>query len=79
MHVTKRELDVLYYLSLNKSPKEIAQIITILENKTVSDSTINAVINKKLYPKFEVFNIGQLVEKAIMLNLIPFLLDTPGR
>jgi len=75
IRLTKRELDVLYYLSLNKSPKDIAQIITIIEDKPVSDSTINAIINKKLYPKFEVFNIGQLVEKAIMLNQIPFLLD----
>ncbi len=75
IRLTKRELDVLYYLSLNKSPKDISQIITIIENKPVSDSTINAIINKKLYPKFEVFNIGQLVEKAIMLNQIPFLLD----
>lgn len=75
MRLTKRELDVLYYLSLNKSPKDIAQIITIIENRSVSDSTINAIINKKLYPKFEVHNTGQLVEKAIMLNQIPFLLD----
>ncbi|MCC2625243.1 MAG: Sensory box histidine kinase/response regulator [Burkholderiales bacterium] len=75
IRLTKRELDILYYLSLNKSPKDIAQIITIIENSPVSDSTINAIINKKLYPKFEVFNIGQLVEKAIMLNQIPFLLD----
>ncbi|HLX53140.1 MAG TPA: PAS domain S-box protein, partial [Aquella sp.] len=74
IRLTKRELDVLYYLSLNKSPKEIAQIITAIENKQVSDSTINAIINKKLYPKFKVFNISQLVEKAIMLNLIPLLL-----
>ncbi len=75
IRLTKRELDILYYLSLNKSPKDISQIITIIENKPVSDSTINAIINKKLYPKFEVFNIGQLVEKAIMLNQIPFLLN----
>ncbi|MCC2624393.1 MAG: hypothetical protein K0R14_266 [Burkholderiales bacterium] len=51
-----------------------AKIITIMENNPVSDSTINATINKKLYPKFEVFNISQLVEKAIMLDLIPLLL-----
>jgi PAS domain S-box-containing protein len=75
IRLTKRELEVLYYLSLNKSPKDIAQIITIIEDKPISDSTINAIINKRLYPKFDVFNIGQLVEKAIMLNQIPFLLD----
>lgn len=78
IRLTKRELDILYYLSLNKSPKDIAQIITIIENRSVSDSTVNAIINKKLYPKFEVFNIGQLIEKAILLNQIPFLLDNSG-
>ncbi|HLX53139.1 MAG TPA: PAS domain-containing protein [Aquella sp.] len=76
--LTKREQQIIYLLSLNKSPKDIAHIITIIENKPVSNSTINAIINKKLYPKFEVFNIGQLVEKAIMLNQIPFLLDDLG-
>ncbi|MCC2625249.1 MAG: Sensory box histidine kinase/response regulator [Burkholderiales bacterium] len=75
VRLTKREQQILYFLSLNKSPKDIAQIITILEDKPVTDSTVNAIINKKLYPKFEVFNIGQLVEKAILLNQIPFLLD----
>ncbi|MCC2625248.1 MAG: Sensory box histidine kinase/response regulator [Burkholderiales bacterium] len=74
MKLTKREQQILYFLSMNKSPKDIAQIITIIENNPVSDSTINAIINKRLYPKFEVFNIGQLVEKAIMLDLIPLLL-----
>ncbi|MCC2625742.1 MAG: sensor histidine kinase [Burkholderiales bacterium] len=75
IRLTKRELDILYYLSLHKSPKDIAQIITIIENKPISDSTINAIINKKLYTKFGVFNIGQLVEKAILLDQIPFLLE----
>ncbi|MCC2625247.1 MAG: hypothetical protein K0R14_1120 [Burkholderiales bacterium] len=74
MKLTKREQQILYFLSMNKSPKDIAQIITIMENNPVSDSTINAIINKRLYPKFEVYNISQLVEKAIMLDLIPLLL-----
>lgn len=76
--LTRREQQILYFLSLNKSPKNIAQIITAIENKLVSDSTINALVNKKLYPKFNVFNVGQLVEKAMILNLIPLLLDKHG-
>lgn len=75
IRLTKRENEVLYFLSLNKSPKDIATIITVLENKPVTDSTINALINKKLYPKLGVFNVGQLIEKANILNLIPFLPD----
>lgn len=74
LKLTKREQQILYFLSLNKSPKEIARIITLMENNFVSGNTINAIINKKLYPKFEAFNISQLVEKAIMLGLIPLLL-----
>jgi PAS domain S-box-containing protein len=73
--LTKREQQVLYFLSMNKSPKKIAQIISILEDKIVSDSTINAIVNKKLYPKFEVYNVDELVEKATILGLIPLLLD----
>jgi PAS domain S-box-containing protein len=71
--LTKREQEVLYFLSLNRSPKDIAMIISTLENKEIMDSTINAIINKKLYPKFNVFNVGQLIEKAYVLKLIPFL------
>jgi|GEM_PF-1729790 len=75
IRLTKRESEVLYFLSLNKSPKDIATIITALEEKPVADSTINGLINKQLYPKFKVFNIGQLIEKANVLKLIPFLPD----
>jgi|GEM_PF-6864429 len=73
--LTKREREVLYFLSLNKSPKDIAMIISMLENKIIRDTTISALINKQLYPKFNVFNIGQLIEKANALKLITFLPD----
>jgi PAS domain S-box-containing protein len=71
--LTKREREVLYFLSLNRSPKEIAAIISMLQGKEIQDSTINALINKQLYPKFDVFSVGQLIEKANALKLIPFL------
>ncbi len=72
--LTKRESSILYLLSLNKSPKEIAAILMQLENKNITDSTVAAIINKHLYIKFDVFNISGLIEKATMLNLIPFML-----
>lgn len=71
--LTKRESEVLYFLSLNKSPKEIASIVGILENKHVSPATIQAIIDKQLYFKFKVFSISNLIEKAYLLKLIPFL------
>lgn len=71
--LTKREKEILYFLSMRKSPKEIASILSKLENKKIASSTINAIINKRLYIKFEVFNVSQLLDKANLLNLIPFL------
>jgi hypothetical protein len=50
-------------------------IISMLEDKEIQDSTISALINKQLYPKFNVFNVGQLIEKANALKMIPFLPD----
>lgn len=75
IELTKREREVLYYLSLNKSPKEISLILSILDNKTVNPKSVQAVIDKQLYPKFEVYSTGQLIEKAHIHKLIPFVLE----
>ena len=73
--LTKREEQVLYLLSINKTPKEIAQLLSIKEDKNIASQSIGAMINKQLYPKFGVFNVSQLVEKARLLNKIPFIPD----
>ncbi len=70
--LNRRESEILYYLSQNKSIKDIAAIASILDNKDVSASTINAIIDKQLYKKFGVDNKEQLVEKADALNMILF-------
>ncbi|MCC2624175.1 MAG: hypothetical protein K0R14_48 [Burkholderiales bacterium] len=70
--LTRRESEILYYLSQNKSIKDIAAIASILDNKEVTARTINAIIDKQLYKKFGVDNIEQLVEKADALNMILF-------
>lgn len=73
--LTKRQREILYYLSLNKSPKEIAQILSIIDKKSVTSTTIQSVIDKQLYPKFNVYSISHLIEQANVRKLIPFLLD----
>jgi len=70
--LSKREREILYYLSLNKSPKDIATILSVLDKKAILPTTVQSVIDKQLYQKLDVFNIGQLIEKANMLKLIPF-------
>lgn len=73
--LTKRERETLYYLSLNKTPKEIATILSVLENKTIAAATIQSIIDKQLYVKFNIYNISQLIEKANILGLIPVILN----
>lgn len=73
--LTKREREILYFLSLNKTPKEISVILSGFENKRLASSTISSIIDKQLYIKFGVHNVGQLIEKAHALKLIPFVLN----
>ncbi|MCC2645577.1 MAG: hypothetical protein K0R94_1355 [Burkholderiales bacterium] len=73
--LTRREKEVLYFLSINKSPKEIANFLSIRDKKSVVANTIQSIINKQLYTKFKVYNVSQLIEKANLLKLIPFLPD----
>ena len=71
--LTKREEQILYFLAIGKSPKEIATILSKFENKTISDATVGGMINKQLYPKLEVASYGQLIDRATNLGLIPFI------
>lgn len=71
--LTTREEQVIYLLAMGKRPKEIAIILGKLENKVISHKTISSIINKKLYIKFDVSSYGQLIDKAISLNLIAFM------
>lgn len=72
--LTKREYEVLYLLLLGKSPKEIALILSNIEDKVIAPATINSIINKSLYLKFKVNSYSQLIAKSIIsrsVNLIP--------
>lgn len=66
--LTKREQEILHYLSLNKNPKEIGLMLGITAN------TVQSIINKKLYQKFSVNSVSKLIESAIKKQLIPFTL-----
>jgi PAS domain S-box-containing protein len=74
--LSKREQEILYYLSINKSPKEIATIIGKRENKSLSPATVLSIICKQLYVKFDINSTSGLVEKARLLGMVPFILDS---
>ncbi|MDQ5921899.1 MAG: two-component system, OmpR family, aerobic respiration control sensor histidine kinase ArcB [Pseudomonadota bacterium] len=75
INLTKREREILYFLSINKPPKEIATILSVLDSKNISSSTVQSIIDKQLYLKFNVSSTGKLIEVATILKLIPFTLD----
>lgn len=73
--LTKRQQEVLYYLSYGLSAKEIAVLIGDMEKKnSYSAHTIHSIINKQLYKIFEVNSLGALLKRAGELKQIPFLL-----
>jgi PAS domain S-box-containing protein len=76
IYLTKREEQVLYLISMGKKPKQIANILSNLDNKRIATATITVIINKHLYLKFKVNDTSSLIEKAKILNLIPFLHDS---
>lgn len=71
--LTKRQGEILYLASVGKNVKQIANILSVKDDKNLTSATINVIINKHLYPKFNVNNLSDLIEKAKILNLIPFL------
>lgn len=73
--LTKRESQILYYLVNGKDRKWITNYLCQLENKDLSVATIDAIINKGLYKKFNVNNISDLAEKASLFKLVDTMPD----
>lgn len=69
--LSKREVEIVYYLSLHKSPKEISKILSLVHGREISVRSVQTIISDKLYLKFDVHTTGQLIERAAALNLIP--------
>lgn len=68
--LTKRQQEIIFLLTLGKSPKNIAEFISQLEGKVLAPATITAIINKQLYTKFEVNSTSKLIEKAIIMGFV---------
>lgn len=69
--LSSRESEIIYYLSIYKSPKEIAKILSILHGKDISVRAVQTAISDRLYVKFDVNTTSQLLERAAVHNLIP--------
>lgn len=71
IELTKREKSILYLLSLHRSPKDIADVLSRIDGKNVSHYTVHSLIGKGLYAKFGVMTIKDLLDKANSRGLIP--------
>ena len=69
--LSKRETEILYCLSLHKTPKEISRILSLAHGREVSIRSVQTIINEKLYSKLDVHSTSHLIERAAALNLIP--------
>lgn len=63
IHLTKREKQVIYFFMSHLSSQEIADVLSKIEEKSISKSTIDSVFNEQLYSKFKVYNRPDLYKK----------------
>lgn len=72
--LTKREKQIIFFFMHNLSSQQIAEIISRIENKNLTKSTVDSIIIDKLYLKFNVHNRSALTNKLKQLgytSLIP--------
>ena len=65
LQLTEREKQVIFFFLLNLDSKSIAEILTRIEDKKISENSINNMFTQQLFPKFEVFNRKSLYDKLI--------------
>ncbi len=62
--LSEREEEVLFLLTLGHSYKEISLILSNAANKQILSSTINSIIHRQLFKKFDVTSTTELVIKS---------------
>lgn len=65
LQLTQREQQVIFFFILNLDSNSIAEILTQIEKKTISENSINNMFTQQLFPKFKVFNRKALYNKLI--------------
>lgn len=65
-----RERCIIWLLTMGKTRKEIAVIITQFENNPISENTITTIINRNIYPQLEVNNYSNFMKKITAGNVL---------
>lgn len=58
-----RERNIIWLLALSKTRKEIAGIISCLENTLISENTITTIINRNIYAKLAIHSQSAFMQK----------------
>lgn len=66
--LTKREENVVFLLILNYSSREIADILSKVENKKISKDAVDKLITNQLQVKFDVIYRYKLIERLVELG-----------
>ncbi|MED7820227.1 MULTISPECIES: hypothetical protein [unclassified Francisella] len=72
--LSRREKQVIYLFMANLSSQEIASVISKIDKKKITKSTIDSLFNDQLYIKFSVYSRPELYKKLQVMgfdNLIP--------
>lgn len=70
MKLSEREKEVLFLLTLGHNYKEAAAILSNAAGKQISASTINSIIHRQLFKKFDVINTTELIIKSAKLKTL---------
>lgn len=66
--LTTREHQIAFLLCHCKSPSEIAQVLSLFNDKEIQAKTVNNIISRYLFPKFEANNKTELIDKLKEMN-----------
>ncbi len=66
--LSKREKQVIFLFLTNLSSQEIAKALSLMDNKTITKSTVDGLFTEQLFVKFEVHSRVALREKLISLG-----------
>ncbi|MFN8770426.1 MAG: helix-turn-helix transcriptional regulator [Neisseriaceae bacterium] len=66
--LTKREKQVIFFFLSHLSSQEIAEVLSKIDNKKVSKSTIDGIFTEQLFNKFNVVNRVALRKKLTLLG-----------
>ena len=70
VNLTNQEREIIALLAIGKSYKEVAWILSNIHNQEFNPATIATKVYRKIFPKFEVSNLSELITKALQLGIL---------